>query len=297
MSVWRDEEEYKSESISEAADIWKRILNDELPLSADPYTHHIFFFDYIDIESADEPLPENYEFYTHRSIDGTSVFGTASSHVYFKFPEIAFFSCIQPPEPSGLNKTKVEDEGTIGSPQELGPDWGDFLLDRVEGSQYSLSDSENEKILDKMRENPEKVLESKTLETMIQKMRRDWAQHDITDYLDEPECPVCHTNHIIVDGFPDSPLTESHIKNLSEQFEYVNATFPDDQYATKGIPTHVTDSIIISTSEMTRILMYYMDTGWIVVEELPHGGNPRKAGEEAYEYYQEELDDMMDEQY
>ena len=217
--------------------------------------------------------------------------------MYFKFPEIAFFSCIQPPEPAGLQGTKVNEQGQIGQPQTLGADWGDFLLSRVRKSQYTLDEHENEKILEKLKENPDEAIESKTFEVMIQKMRRAWAEHDITEYLSESDCPVCHTNHRVLDSLPDAPLTKSHVESLSGKFEYINATFPDDQLAEDGIPTGVTDTLIVSNDSKTKIIMYYMETGWIVAEELPHGGNPEIAGEQAYEHYKEEFDSMMNDRY
>jgi hypothetical protein len=284
MAVWHDEEHPQNEVVEERLETWEAILLGEKPLSEDPSQHHIFFVDEIDLVKSDPEAPEGFEVYMQRNLDGTSVYGEDQIHVYAKFPRILFFSTIVPSDPGGFTGTRIEEEGLIEQPQELGELWGSFLYGRAERfGQVSMSESEREKVQDRILEDPERFFESDYFEAQLAELRRQYAEHNLLEYLDEGECPVCFTNHRIVDSLPKQPLTKSDVEKLDEQLPFVRGTFPDPDEVVDEIPTNITDVLVISTEDSTRILQFYVDHGWIVGEEREHyeGVEPDEFGRAA----------------
>lgn len=300
LAAWQDYDGVKQESIEDIKDVWKEILLGNIPISADPSTHHIIFLDELDLNESDPEAPDNFEIYMQRSIDGTSVSSNSEVHVYFKFPKILFFSCILPPTPGDLKNTEIRERGTIGPPQEVGPKWGDFLFNRIEkyGSP-SISESEHEKVWDRIEENPERFLESETLEANIAEMRRKWVEHDVVEYLDEDTCPVCYTNHRVIESLPKLPLTPSHVESLAERVPFAKATFPGEDEVKESVPTNITDTLVISTEESTKILQFFMEHGWIVGEEINHYDEvePEEVGQVAWEKYSEDFHEWIQEKH
>jgi len=272
-------------------------LLEEKPLSKDPSNHHIFFLDELDLAESDPDGPKNFEIYMQRNIDGTSVYDDDEIHVFFKFPKVLFFSTIDPVNPGGFTKTEiVSDGGKIEQPQELGGKWGDFLYGRIEKmSDVDMSESEREKVEDRIKENPEKFLKSDFLDAQVSEMRRQYAEHDLTDYLDVEECPVCYTNHRVVESLPDKPLTKSYVGKLDDQLPYAEATFPPEDKVVDAIPANITDNLIISTESSTKILQYMMEYGWVVGEEIEHYGEaePEEVGKQAWKHYNEEFQEWI----
>lgn len=124
LAVWQDSDHSKKQVVEERLDTWRQILLEEKPLSEDPSNHHIFFLDELDLTKSDSEGPENFELYMQRNIDGTSVYDYDEIHVFFKFPNILFFSTIDPVNPGGFEDTEIEAGGdVIGPPQKLGEKW------------------------------------------------------------------------------------------------------------------------------------------------------------------------------
>lgn len=126
-------------------------------------------------------------------------------------------------------------------------------------------------------------------------MRRQYAEHKLLDYLDEEECPVCFTNHRKVESLPRIPLTESYIEKLDKQVPFARGTFPNPENVVDGVPTNITDVLIISTDRSTKILQFYVEHGWIVGEEIEHYEEmePEELGLVAWEKYSEDLQKQM----
>jgi hypothetical protein len=245
MAAWHEFERSKINIIEERLEIWRQVLIDEKPLSEDPSSHHIFFVDELDLVTSNPEAPHNYEIYMQRNLDGTSVFGDNDIHAYFKFPKMLFFSTISPSNPDGFTGTEIEEEGVIEPPQELGPKWGEFLYGRIEkASQVSMSDHERKKVEDRILEDPEQYLESDFLEAEVAEMRRQWAEHDLLDHLDEDECSVCSTNHRVVESLPKLPLTKAKVEHLDQDLPFARATFPREKEVIDEIPTNVTDVLV-----------------------------------------------------
>jgi hypothetical protein len=297
LAVWKDSDQSNVGIVEERIETWREILLDEKPLSDDPSEHHIFLLDELDLVQSDHQAPDNFEMYMQRNIDGTSVFGEDEIHVFFKFPKVIFFSTITPTTPGGFVGTKINSEGgTIEQPQELGEKWGSFLMQRVEKvAQVEMSEGEQQKVKQRIKENPEKLIESDFLEAQISEMRRQFAEHDILDYLNESTCPVCYTNHRIEDELPTTPLTKSHVETLNEKLPFVRGTFPPEEEVADYIPVNLTDNLIVSTEDSTNILQFFPDHGWIVAEEIEHVEEVQAevVGEEAYQHYKEEFEEWI----
>jgi len=296
LAVWHENEHFKNEVVEERLETWEEILLGEKSVSEDPSQHHIFFAGELDLVSSDPEAPEGFELYMQRNLDGTSVYGEDHIHTYFKFPRILFFSTITPSDPGGFTGTRIEEIGVIEQPQELGELWGSFLFSRAERfGQVSMSESEKEKVQDRILEDPERFAESDYLEAQLAEMRRKYAEHDLLEYLDVEECPVCFTNHRVVKSLPRTPLTKSHVEQLNEQVLFARGTFPNQDEVIDEIPTNVTDVLVISTESSTRILQFYVDHGWIVGEEREHyeGMEPEEFGQAAWEKYSEDFHRQM----
>lgn len=297
LAVWQGFDHPKKSVVEERLETWRQILLGEKPLSEDPSNHHIIFLNKLDLTESDPSAPENFEIYMQRDIDGTSVYSDDDFHVFFKFPKIVFFSTIDPVNPDGFTATQISsDGGTIKQHQELGDKWDRFLVGRVEKmGEVGMSEDERQKVEERIKENPEELLESDFLDAQISEMRRQFAEHNLVDYLDESECPVCHTNHRVVESLPEMPLTEAYVERLDERLPYVRGTFPPEDEVADYIPTSITDNLIISTENSTRILQFMIEHGWVVAEEIEDHGEmkPEEVGEQAWRHYNEEFRDWI----
>lgn len=90
------------------------------------------------------------------------------------------------------------------------------------------------------------------------------------------------------------PLTKDYVEQLGQGFPFVDATFPREEEV-EGIPTHITDVLVISIESATQILQFYMGYGWIVGEEVDHPDDiePEEVGRIAWEQYSEDFDRQM----
>jgi hypothetical protein len=90
-------------------------------------------------------------------------------------------------------------------------------------------------------------------------------------------------------------LTKSAVEKLDEQLPFVRGTFPNPDEVVDEIPTNITDVLVISTEDSTRILQFYVDHGWIVGEEREHPEEvePEEFGRAAWEKYSEDFHRQM----
>lgn len=291
----------QEQQLREAKEIWGKILNGKLRLSADPFSHHIFFMG--EIEQADDPeeIPDDWEFYIDRGIDATPVLGERTTGVYFKLPKILFFSCIQPPIDPSLENTEVHQRGRVGGRQTLGPRWGTFLMNRAEEvAEKSASEEEMQKIKERTLQNPEEAIESGSFEAHSKRMKRKIENHDPTEYLNE-ECPICYTEHRIVEFLPVRPLKRPEIEEMDTKNKFAGGVYLDGELAVEGEPENITGSFVISTLSETRIVTLYENEGWIIERELEHPEDiddeeASEIGEKIWEGHRESLVEWAREQ-
>lgn len=290
-------DEFHREAIRDAEAIWEKVLLGKLPLNADPFTHHIYFLGDLVVEEAPDDIPDKFEWYISRGIDGTSVYGKHTA-IYFKFPQMVFFSCIQPPEVSGLEDTEIGITGEIGPPQVMGPDWGTFLNRRAKiVTERDVSQEEQEKIMERMLDDLERVAESDSLETFRKRWERKMVDHNPLDYLNE-ECPVCYTRHDVVEFLPVRPLRKAEIDRMNDKNELVKAIYMCGELSIEGVPEDLSPTFILSTMDSTKIISLYEEVGWVVEDEINHSDevNPVNVGEAAFEGKLQSYKDWVREQ-
>ncbi|PHQ44027.1 hypothetical protein Z052_00915 [Halorubrum sp. C191] len=277
-------EPYHRSAFYDAEEIWREILTGNLSLSSDPFSHHIFFLNDVVPDETAEDLPDKWEFYINRGIDGTPILGKQTA-IYFKFPQIICISCIQPPEDPEIKDTKIEQTGEIGPPQEIGPDWGTFLVNRAEKvTSRDVSESEQKKIKDRMLDDLERVAESESFETYIKKKERELANHNPLDYLNEA-CPICHIRHDLVEFLPLRPLMREEIERMDDKNEFVEGIYMQGELAIDGVSEDAVPTFILSTADWTKIVSLYTDVGWVVENHIDHPEDttPREIGQRATE--------------
>lgn len=285
------------EAIRDAEAIWEKVLLGDLPLTADPYTHHIYFLGDLVIEEVPDDIPDKFEWYINRGIDGTSVYGNHTA-IYFKFPQMVFFSCIQPPEVSGLEDTKMGISGEIGPTQVMGPDWGTFLNRRAKiVTERDVSQDEQEKILERMLDDLERVAESGSFETYRKRREREMANHNPLEYLNE-ECPVCHIRHDVVEFLPSRPLRKAEIDRMNDKNELVKGIYMCGELSIEGVPEDLSPTFVLTTMDSTKIISLYEEVGWVVEDEINHPEEvtPVNVGEAAFEGKLQSYKDWVREQ-
>jgi hypothetical protein len=289
LSAWEELPSYDRESVSDAQEIWAEILRGNKCLNRNPFTHHMIFLDDLELRTDPKDLPEKWEFYRDRAVDGTVIEGTGT-HYYFKFPRIAFISCIQPPEIPEFRNTQVQKSGEIAPSQSIPPDWEEFFLNRVKRAfQYTISEERQEQITEWMKERPERAIGSESFQTWDKEMQRKIENHDPTNYLDESECSVCSTNHRVIDIFPERPITESEADTLTDEFEdffvFFKPIYLQGELEHPKMPTNIAPTIVLSTEEKTFQVALYTDIGWVVEKEidLSEGLDPEEVGEQLWE--------------
>lgn len=154
----------------EACAIWRDYLTGKRQDSG-AYSHHILFID--GLSDVERPI-KNFDWYVLRSLDATIVYSPDRVYVYTKLPSIIITSAIHPTDLEGWIGTKISTTGEIGPPQKiLNGHWGSFLLTRVKTVfSEEISDTESEKIVQKMIRNPARLLKSDTLQVFLGEHRR-----------------------------------------------------------------------------------------------------------------------------
>lgn len=138
------------------------------------YEHHMFFLDFVERSTAE--IPNNFDWYTLRAIDGCLALGEEIIFAYTKFPGIILVSAIHPPKLEGWVGTRIKrGGGKIAPPQEIAcPGFHDFLIDRAKRIFDSgISKIQKKRIGETIRSNPERLLFSKSLQVWIAKRMRE----------------------------------------------------------------------------------------------------------------------------
>ena len=151
---------------------WRGILlNDKLD---ERYEHHLFLFDYIEDSSID--LPDKFQWYTMRAIDGTIASSEKELFLFVKFPSIFFISSIFPVSIKDYWKnTLVKEKGIFGeTPQFVeNPEFGTFLLSRAElSNKDEMSEKQSKKIGETALKNLDKIRNSKSFEVWLEEEKR-----------------------------------------------------------------------------------------------------------------------------
>lgn len=272
--------------LNKVRDEWKEILLGDSTLLEESREHHLFFLG--EVETPAEELPEKWEYYSDRGIDATVVTRGDELHIYFKFPQIVFISCLSPPTIDGLEGTKVDISGSLEVPQKiLNQNWGSFLLERARiTSNRRASEEEQEKIKERLLKNPEEAIESESFKTHQRNFNRKIESHKSTDYLNE-ECPVCGVTHLVFENLPHRPITQDGVSALekSENIYRAEGIYPfDGSQFINSEGEKFTGAIILSKRNCTYLINLYTETGWVVDREFPHGK----------EMSEDELDEFID---
>jgi hypothetical protein len=214
-----------------------------------------------------------------------------------------FVSCIQPPEIPEFRNTKIQNSGEIGCPQSIPQDWESFFLNRVERAfQYTISEERQEQITEWMKERPERAIESESFHTWEKEMQRKIENHDPTNYLDDDECPVCSTNHRVIDVFPERPMTEAEADTLADEFEdffvFFKPIYLRGELEHPEMPTNISPTILLSTEDMTFQVALYTDIGWVVEKEIDLSDrlDPTEVGERLWKATHEDYAEFAEEQ-
>lgn len=293
FDAWSPEEQAALEA---AEQDWRVILNGDQPLSSDTRSHHVILMG--ETESVQGDVPEGWEFYAERGMDATVLTVDDGIHIYTKFPQMYFLSCVNPPTVDGLDRTETNQSGTIQTPQMVHSPWSNIPFRRAEViTENKTSPREREKIKQHIQEHPDRLTESKTIETFRRKLDRDGrSKHDPTAYLNHYECPVCTTNHRIVDALPPRPITQTAVDNLTHADEIVFAKglfISLDETAEDT--TEETGTIVLATTDTTRVITL-LDPGWVVDREIDHinTADPAAFGSTIWNLVRDEYAILMD---
>ncbi|WP_458210309.1 hypothetical protein [Haladaptatus sp. NG-SE-30] len=293
LDSWNPEEQAALES---AERDWRAILNGDQPLSTATRSHHIILMG--ETESVQGDVPEAWEFYAERGMDATVLTVDDGVHIYTKFPQMYFLSCVDPPIVDGLDRTDIDQSGTIQTPQMVHSPWSNIPFRRAEAtSGNKASPREREKIKQHIQEHPDRLTASKTIETFRRKFDRDGrGKHDPTAYLNNDECPVCTTNHRVINALPPRPITQTAVENLTDADEIVFAkglfiSFDETAEDT----TDETGTIVLATTDATRVITL-LDPGWIVDREIDHidTADPTAFGSAIWDLVRDEHATLMD---
>jgi len=140
-----------------------------------PYEQHVFVLGFP--ERMEGKFPDGFLYYLLRSIDATPAFSRTKLSIYSKVLRIMILAPLSPLHPSGLRNTRVfAGGGAMISPQQLGGEFGTFLLARAkEVLQISSpSEAQRRKIQDEMLRNPERVLKSESFQVKA-------AEHELIE--------------------------------------------------------------------------------------------------------------------
>jgi len=293
LDSWDPEEQAALES---AERDWRAILNGDQPLSTATRSHHIILMG--ETEAVQGDVPEAWEFYAERGMDATVLTVNDGVHIYTKFPQMYFLSCVDPPIVDGLDRTDIDQSGTIQTPQMVHSPWSNIPFRRAEAtSENKASSREREKIKQHIQEHPDRLTDSKTIETFRRKFDRDGrGEHDPTAYLNDDECPICTTNHRVINALPPRPITQTAVDNLTDADEIVFAKSLFISFdETAEDTTEETGTIVLATTDATLVITL-LDPGWIVDREIDHidTADPTDFGSAIWDLVRDEHATLMD---
>ena len=117
-------------------------------------------------------LPEGLSWYLLRAPDATPVYSQVRTAIYVKLPGMFFWTSVVPPDPGGWKGTKIAKHGTVRSKNQRIKEEaiGQFLASRIEMVFRRLSDlspRQRQRIADAVRDNPERVEASLTIQALL----------------------------------------------------------------------------------------------------------------------------------
>ena len=157
------------EAVETARTIWAEFLLEKAE-RVNPYRFNIFFTPAG--VTSDGILPEGLSWYLLRAPDATPVYSQARTAIYVKLPGMLFWTSVVPPDPGGWKGTKIAKHGTV----RLKNQWikekavGQFLVRRIETvfrRMSNISSRQRQRIADAIRDNPERVEASLTIQALL----------------------------------------------------------------------------------------------------------------------------------
>lgn len=287
LSEWENLPGHQREAVKDARDIWHDIILNDESVHKDPFAHHMILLSDLELQTDPSELPDRWEFYRDRAIDATVIHG-AGTHYYVKLPKIAFITCIQPPCVDGFNNTEIEESGRIRTPQRIPLDIEKFLVQR--GTlvlERTASEQSQEKILERMLENPEQTLESSSFRAHAESMKRQIENHDPLDYLDQ-KCEVCFTDHRTIESLPERPVEKVELEEWCEKqdewdgkFIYFKPIYFENELTHDDLSETATATLVFGTEGNVVQVALYGGAGWVVEKEIDmtDGGDPVEMAE------------------
>lgn len=274
LSEWESLSSYKQKAVEDARDIWHDVILNDEPVYKDPFSHHMVLLSDLELRADPSELPDRWEFYRDRAIDATVAHG-AGTYYYVKLPSIAFITCIQPPHIDGFNNTEIAESGLIRTPQRIPAHIEEFLIQRgTLALERSASEQSQEKILDRMLKNPEKVLESDSFRAHAESMKRQIENHDPLDYLDQ-ECEECLTDHRVIESLPKRPVEKVELEDwCTEQVEwegefvYFKPIYFENELTHDDLSETATGTLVFGTEDNVVQVALYNRVGWVVEKEI-----------------------------
>ena len=163
------------QEISKVIDDWRLYLLNKTNWN-EQTTHYLFFWTYISI--TDIEIPNRFEFYIKRDVDGTIASDKEKKIiiVFTQIPSISIISAIRPRYLLGWEDAEIFKEGIIGTPQSIDSydlDFNEFIIGRAKKIQENkMSEGQQQKILEAILKNPERFKISKTFEAFSEEFRR-----------------------------------------------------------------------------------------------------------------------------
>ncbi len=160
------------EYAKKAEEYWRKILIENKIDGR--YEHHLLFLNYV--EDSTEELPNKFQWYMMRGVDGTIASSKQEIYLFVKFPSMLFITAIFPKSiKSYWKNTIIEENGEIGNNPQVSnhPGFSDFLFSRVkEMNKNKLSAKQTKKIGETMLKDLERVKNSKSFEVWLEEEKR-----------------------------------------------------------------------------------------------------------------------------
>ena len=117
-------------------------------------------------------LPDGLSWYLLRAPDATPVYSQARTAIYVKLPGMFFWTSVVAPDPGGWKRTKISRHGTLRAKNQAIKERavGEFLEKRVETVYErisNLSPTQQQRIADAIRSNPDRAAESLTVQALL----------------------------------------------------------------------------------------------------------------------------------
>lgn len=120
---------------------------------------------------------------------------------------------------------------------------------------------------------------------MTQKPNHDETTHPL-DRLGET-CDCCGTEYRVIEELPDKPVNSAFLAGLEESDSFAFArgvTMFDPSLFEVDSDTRLTEDIVLSTQNATRVLSRHEGVGWVVSLEFDHAPDedPQSVGFEVW---------------